>query len=272
MNILKSYANIMHDIRSRTPESFWTAMHTGRYYGAVVFAALRGFFAFSRGICHCEKKWRPLLVGPHVSFQTEKGSSIILADRKGSQAKDANIEMGVDEGTTIGFRVHWKFMNPPSGRKTSIRLQKNSKLFLGPNVSIMPGAYLSVGPGESLTFEEDIATGIDIYITTRCGLRIGKGTMIGHQVKIMDYDGHPILRQSNKEILDDGGYGGKKRPIMIGQNVWIGFRSTILKGVNIGEGAIIGANSVVTKDVPPFAMAAGNPAKIILEGIQWRRY
>jgi len=49
----------------------------------------------------------------------------------------------------------------------------------------------------------------------------------------------------------------------IGNDVWVGFRSTILSGVTIGDGAVIGAGSVVTKDVPPYAVAAGNPAKII---------
>jgi acetyltransferase-like isoleucine patch superfamily enzyme len=51
--------------------------------------------------------------------------------------------------------------------------------------------------------------------------------------------------------------------IIIGNDVWIGFNSTILKGVTIGDGAIIGANTVVTKDVPPFAVAVGNPPRII---------
>lgn len=270
--MLKSYADAMHSMRLLMPEKFWTAMHTARYRLSTFFAASRGFFLLSRGVCQYEKKWRPLLVGSHVHFQMEKGSSVILANRTELPIDGSDIEIGIHEATTIGFRVHWKFMNPSSGRATSVRLQKESKLFLGPNVSIMPGAYLSVGPQATLMLEEDVATGIDIYITTRCGLKIGKGTMLGHQVKIMDYDGHPILRQSDGKILDDGGYGGIKRPITIGRNVWIGFRSTILKGVNIGEGAIIGANSVVTKDVPPFAMVAGNPARVILEGVQWRRY
>lgn len=54
-----------------------------------------------------------------------------------------------------------------------------------------------------------------------------------------------------------------KKPIIIEDNVWIGARASIIPGVKIGEGAIIGLGAVVTKDVPPCAVVAGNPAKII---------
>ena len=55
----------------------------------------------------------------------------------------------------------------------------------------------------------------------------------------------------------------KKLDVTIGNDVWIGTNSTILSGVNIGDGAIIGASSVVTKDVPPYSVFAGNPAKLV---------
>lgn len=52
-------------------------------------------------------------------------------------------------------------------------------------------------------------------------------------------------------------------PVIIGDNVWIGDKATILPGVTVGEGAVIAANAVITKDVPAFSMVAGNPAIII---------
>ena len=54
-----------------------------------------------------------------------------------------------------------------------------------------------------------------------------------------------------------------KGPVSIGKNVWIGDKATILPNVSIGDGAIIAANAVITKDVPPYSVAGGNPAKII---------
>ena len=61
-----------------------------------------------------------------------------------------------------------------------------------------------------------------------------------------------------------------KGPVIIGKDVWIGDKATILPGVTIGEGAVIAANSVVTKDVPAYSVVAGNPAKVIKtnEGIK----
>lgn len=59
---------------------------------------------------------------------------------------------------------------------------------------------------------------------------------------------------------------GRNESVKIGRNVWIGARVTVLKGVTIGDAAVVGAGAVVTKDVPPFAIVAGNPARFI----RWR--
>jgi acetyltransferase-like isoleucine patch superfamily enzyme len=53
------------------------------------------------------------------------------------------------------------------------------------------------------------------------------------------------------------------RPVRVGRNVWIGFESCVLPGVTIGEGAVVGARSVVVEDVPPYTVVAGNPARVI---------
>ena len=93
-------------------------------------------------------------------------------------------------------------------------------------------------------------------------IEIGNGTRLGIGVTIVD-NSHG--RSNGKENLISPIKRSlySKGPVRIGENVWIGDKVTILPNISIGNGSIIGANSVVTKDIPPFAIAVGNPAKII---------
>jgi acetyltransferase-like isoleucine patch superfamily enzyme/coenzyme F420-reducing hydrogenase beta subunit len=99
-----------------------------------------------------------------------------------------------------------------------------------------------------------------VHITCGNYIKIGKNCHIAKDVIIRDLDGH---------YLEEPEYR-TSRPVYIGDDVWLGYRSMILKGVTIGEGSIIAAGSVVTKDIPPHCIAAGNPAKIIRQNVKWR--
>lgn len=91
------------------------------------------------------------------------------------------------------------------------------------------------------------------------GLTIGNNVKIGACTLLIDTDSHPIdynIRRTSNE-------GTKASPITIEDDVWIGAHSIILKGVTIGARSIIGAGSVVTKDIPCDCIAAGNPCKVI---------
>lgn len=92
-------------------------------------------------------------------------------------------------------------------------------------------------------------------------ITIGDNTIIGSGCLITDTDSHPI-QMADRNRKDWPKYT-KSKPISIGKNVFIGARCIVLKGVNIGDGAVIGAGSVVSKDVPANAIVAGNPAKIV---------
>lgn len=87
---------------------------------------------------------------------------------------------------------------------------------------------------------------------------IGDGTMIAPNATIIAAS-HPVSSSLRAE-----GYGCNK-PVYIGKNVWIASNVTILPGVHIGNNSIIGAGSVVTKDIPPNVIALGNPIKILRE-------
>jgi acetyltransferase-like isoleucine patch superfamily enzyme len=98
---------------------------------------------------------------------------------------------------------------------------------------------------------------------------IGDDVLISWGVTIVDHNSHSIYasdRSSDNELWWEGRKDWTNvtvRPVVVGNRSWIGFGASILKGVVIGEGAVVAANSVVTKDVPPWTIVAGNPARVI---------
>jgi acetyltransferase-like isoleucine patch superfamily enzyme len=87
----------------------------------------------------------------------------------------------------------------------------------------------------------------------RFAIQVGNDVSIGPEAVILTIGHDP----RSADFSDRGG------AVSIGDHVWIGFRAIVLPGVSIGEGAVVGAGSVVTRDVPPFAIVAGNPARLI---------
>ena len=102
-------------------------------------------------------------------------------------------------------------------------------------------------------------------------IEIGNNVIISTEVHIYDNNNHPTSPMKREKMSRSGDYFGRlwqwaeseHRPIKIGDNVWIGERATILKGVTIGKGSIVACGAVVTHDVPPYSVFGGNPAKIV---------
>lgn len=121
--------------------------------------------------------------------------------------------------------------------------------------------YISVGNATYGT--------LNVHITSdKAKLKIGSYCSIADEVMFLLSSDHPLDRLSTypfESMLLSKEYneGQTKGDIVVGDDVWIGYRSTILSGVTIGQGAVIAAGSVVTKDVPPYTIVGGNPAKII---------
>jgi len=111
-------------------------------------------------------------------------------------------------------------------------------------------------------YGDNIRLGDGVFLNFGCvildvvAVEIGAGTQIGPGVQILTAD-HPRDPAARAAMLEFG------RPIRIGANVWIGGGALILPGVTIGDDAIIGAGSVVTRDVPAGATVAGNPARVL---------
>lgn len=126
------------------------------------------------------------------------------------------------------------------------------------------GNNFQLGGACRISGPENIEIGNNVSIENNCSLYGQGGIKIGNNVMIASYI-HIISQDHNFSELDkpvrDQGINCKN--IYIEDDVWIGINSVILKGVTIGRGSVVGAGSIVTKDIPPYSIAVGNPARVI---------
>lgn len=161
------------------------------------------------------------------------------------------------------------------GRSSAIELRFGSKIeniSLGNNVW-MYGVIISSSGGK-VQMMDNTKIGAGSKITAVNKVVVGKYSAIATGVVITDNNNHPINPEDRKFMRltpEDSEFRDWKYsdngPIIIGENVWVGADSRILKGVTIGNNSIVAACSVVTKDIPENCIAAGNPAKIVRENI-----
>jgi len=145
---------------------------------------------------------------------------------------------------------------------------KKQNILIGSNVTIH-GKIICQGKGR-ITIGDYTNIRFNSEIGAVNSIKIGKYVIISHDVYIYDNNNHPIspkkrmiLSKSKFEDELNSWTNSMSKPVVVEDNVWIGFGVTILKGVRIGRGSIIAANSVVTKNIPEFCIAAGNPAKVV---------
>lgn len=115
-------------------------------------------------------------------------------------------------------------------------------------------APFHVDYGFNIFLGRDVFLNFGCVLLDVCPIRIGDKTQIGPYVQLLAAD-HPRDPAARDAGLENG------RPVTIGRNVWIGGGALILPGVSVGDDAIVGAGAVVTRDVPPGATVAGNPAR-----------
>ena len=170
--------------------------------------------------------------------------------------------INIDKKAKIILNSHFVFgikQVKSSHLETRLLLEENSKLTINGSFGVYCNSYIRVVKGGSLILNGGFINE-NVQITCASKISIGKGCTIARDVIIRDYDSHTI---------EEDGFQMMK-PIIIGGNVWIGNRAMILKGVTIGDGAIIAAGAIVTKNIPSKTIAAGVPAKVIKKGITWR--
>ncbi len=180
-----------------------------------------------------------LLPTPYCTIEINKGANIIkkgiltLGSKKFSKSK-LETRLLVDKGATL-------------------RWDGSTSIGYGSDIEVFPNAQLSFGGGGAT----------NIGATIICGekIEIGKNTMLGRHITIRDNNGsHFMNRQGYKNT----------RPVIIGEKVWLTEQCTVMPGVKIGDGAIIGALSLVIRNVPAHCLATGHPAEVIDEDILWK--
>lgn len=144
----------------------------------------------------------------------------------------------------------------PRGTASSLRVADGAVLRLHGKQLWLSGHQINIDRNAIL----EMAGGYlnhDAKIDCKIRISIGDGTIIAEDVTIMDTDSHTLE--------------GSAPPagIVIGRNVWIGARCTILKGASIGDGCVIGAGSVVNHPLPAGALCAGVPARVLRENVRW---
>ena len=151
----------------------------------------------------------------------------------------------------------------------SNRSRPKEKIRIGANSRIMGQLFLFDADGE-ISVGKDCFVGGDTRIWSSKRIEIGDRVLIAHNVNIHDCISHPLDSEIRHKAFVDfsnttrfSDVDLKAKEIIIEDDVWIGFNCIILKGVRIGKGAIIGAGSVITKDVPAYAVVVGNPPEIV---------
>lgn len=167
------------------------------------------------------------------------------------------------------WRYSWRRVFTRAGR----RWQTNGFLFLGRRLelqigrrgAIKFGRFVWIGDGSKIRCHEgEVEIGRKTVMGQECTIsayqrvRIGEQCVIADRAMFIDFD-HGVV-EVERPIRLQGIY---KRDVEVGSNVWIGYGACVLRGVRVGDNAIVGTNSVVTKDVPANAVVAGIPARVI---------
>jgi len=141
---------------------------------------------------------------------------------------------------------------------TGLKIDEGGELIVNGIFSFHTGCEINIADGGKLEVGSGYAAN-DVDISCYNHIKIGHYVAISRGVAISDSNEHTIKGMEDSAL----------KPVIIGEHVGIGMRAMILTGVNIGDGAIIAAGAVVTRDVPARCFVAGVPAKIIKEDVEW---
>ncbi|AMG30447.1 polysaccharide deacetylase [Grimontia hollisae] len=167
----------------------------------------------------------------------------------------------IAKGNTIKFGVKNRI------RKCTIAIHGRGNRLIFEDGANLKGVHIELdGNHCTMIIGKHCVIGEGCYFSARennTTLRIGDHCMFSRNVKLMTSDGHDIHTLEQEKRINSA------KNITIGNRVWLADSAVVLKGCTIGDGAVVGINAVVTKNVPNNSIAAGNPAKVIKNNIRW---
>lgn len=142
-----------------------------------------------------------------------------------------------------------------------VKIVNRGKIVFGKDVIIRPSTGLYTNPGIMLSIGSNTEIGNHSTIAAHHKVIIGNGGLTGPHVFIADYNHE--YRDVYKNVLEQGEFAPENSQVIIGEGSWLGTNVVIVGNVRVGKHCVIGANSVVTKNIPDYSVAAGIPAKVI---------
>ncbi|OPJ64516.1 galactoside O-acetyltransferase [Clostridium chromiireducens] len=173
---------------------------------------------------------------------------------------DGSIQIELKYGSTIKFGSNFRCCN-------DYIYIENGAVYLGDNCSVGHDSYIC--SRETLVIGNSFTVTSNLYLVCEknAPINIGNDCMLSDGIRIRSDNGHSIfdmIEEKNLSLCNE-------QYVKIGNHVWIGMATTILFNSDIGEGSVIGANSLVKGEFPPNCIIAGNAAKVIRENIKWDR-
>lgn len=174
----------------------------------------------------------------------------------------------IDPTSIIDRCAYLSIIKPPTNLKTMLSIGKKSQIFSQFNL-LTEKSIITIGNNCQIG---------NVNFNCADSITVGNDVLMAWGITLIDNDSHSVewkyrqhdAKQSYKDYKKYGNVSQNKdwshveiKPIVIKDKVWIGFNSIILKGVTLGEGCVVGAGSVVTKNVPEYTVVGGNPAKVI---------
>ena len=195
----------------------------------------------------------------------------------------------------------WRMLITLAGLLRGVRISPSallkgprSRIQLAPGTSIGPRTRLSPGPAGKISTGRSVWLSSDIEIETDTEVCIGARTTIQRRCTVIGstyigadcilapdvfissgthpfrHQPHQSIREQERQIISSGDLQGLlDRPVWIQDDCWLGVHAVINPGVTVGKGSVVGANAVVTRDVPPYSVVAGSPARVINLRLAW---